>query len=58
VVDRAVFFLCGFEEGDLVGPGGYIDFEKGNGGVLRFGEGIEVAGEDFAAVFDDAAESS
>lgn len=40
----------------MVFPGGYVDFEKGDGGVLRFGEGVEVAGEGFAAVFDDAAE--
>jgi hypothetical protein len=56
MVDAAVVRRGGFEECDLLGPGCYIDFQEGDGWGFGRGERVDVAGEDFAAVFEDAAE--
>jgi hypothetical protein len=56
VVDGAVVRFCGFEERDLLGPGCDVNFQKGSRGGFGRGEWIDVAGEDLATMFEDAAE--
>lgn len=57
VVHFPVSVLGGFEHFDLLLPGRNIDFHEGDEGALGFREFIEITRENFATMFENAAES-
>lgn len=54
MIDVAILLFGGFERGELLIPGCYVDFAEGDCGVLGFGEGVQVAGVDLCAVLEEA----